>query len=92
MSSWLECLQCKGKDLSFYQKRKKAGVATGAPVSTVPEDGLETDHRGSLASCPAKVASSEVSGKPCLKRMRQREGLFSGLCRARCSGTHRCTL
>lgn len=66
------------------QQQIKSGIATCAPVASVLKDGLETAHWGLLAFCTAKTASSEVSEKPCLKRMRQRtiEDLIlsSGLC------------
>lgn len=72
----------------------KSGIATCTPVTSMLEAGLETAHWALLALCTAKTASSKVSEKPCLKRMRQRAiedlTLSPGLCRDRCAYTRVC--
>lgn len=79
------------------QQQIKSGIATCAPVTSVLEGGLETAHWGLLAFCTAKTASSKVSEKPCLQRMRQRAiedlTLSSGLCiHTPLHTTHECIL
>lgn len=72
--------------------KKTLGVATCASVTSVLEGGLETAHWGLLAFCTVKIASSKVSEKPCLERMRQRDRevlmLSYGLFRVRYIYTH----
>lgn len=86
MSQWVEGLLYKCEDLSLgsLALNTKSAVAPCAPVTSVLEGGLETAHWGLLAFHTAKRASSKVSEKPCLKRMRLRDKedptLSSGLC------------